>query len=371
MDDKLVNGIDAQDILDDTESLVDKLIKRKRKWTGVAVFWFIIWLLIIMYMFWLGFFHQDTVKPPQPTPVTTEESTPTPEPDPTPTSESIEVYEYNLKSVGVSTPFTDSLISQGSNNPTFTHVYGSDEGITGSTGGAYYVNDSAITAYDSSFSVLWELNKGDDCFTAERTDSSKRFKSDAKSLLDVTGTTNLGAIYGNAVEGYENVRPLICITEGNVSKGADGIAVILPSSTTEEQIANGVSTFLEKVNALNLQLTISDAGSVWNMDDKTIDDFKSMLGDSFSSTGYRISSTGNDDISILGSADGGISIKSLADLEAGNKIVYITLERFYLMDDMHSHTSAAYYSKYLQGDDIELFSDLDTFHKAVSDEYNN
>src|SRR5574344_3058041 len=101
MDDKLVNGIDAQDILDDTESLVDKLIKRKRKWTGVAVFWFIIWLLILMYMFWLGFFHQDTVKSPQPTPVTTEEPTPTPE--------SIEVYEYNLKSVGLSTPFTDSL----------------------------------------------------------------------------------------------------------------------------------------------------------------------------------------------------------------------------------------------------------------------
>src|SRR5574344_52507 len=120
MDDKLVNGIDAQDILDDTESLVDKLIKRKRKWTGVAVFWFIIWLLILMYMFWLGFFHQDTVKSPQPTPVTTEEPTSTPEPDPTPTSESIEVYEYNLKSVGVSTPFTDSLISQGSSNPTFT-----------------------------------------------------------------------------------------------------------------------------------------------------------------------------------------------------------------------------------------------------------
>lgn len=359
MDDKLVNGIDAQNILDDTESLVDKLIKRKRKWTGIAVFWFIIWLLILMYMFWLGFSNQDTVKP---TPVTTEE--------PTPTYESIEIYEYNLKSVGLSTPFTDSLMYQSSDTPTFTRVYGSDEVIIGSIPGPYYVNDSAITDYDSIFSVVWELNKGDDCFTAERTDSSERFKSDAKSLSDVTGTTYLGAIYGNAIEGYENVRPLICITEGTVSKGADGIAVILPSSTTEEQIDNGVSTFLEKVNALNLQLTISDAGSVWNMDDKTIDDFKSMLGDSFSSTGYRISSTGNDDISILGSADGGISIKSLADLEAGNKIVYITLERFYLMDDLHGHTSAAYYSKYLQGDDIELFSDITALLKVVADAYN-
>lgn len=363
MDDKLTNGMDTQSVLDDTESTLEKLVKTKRRWTGIAVFWFIVWLLIIMYMFYF-FTHRDTVKPIEPTPIATEESTPTPD-----TTESIDVYEYNLTSVGVSVPFTDNLFTVDAGGYGFNHEYGNDNVDTYAVDGAYRVNDSALTAYDESYSISWEVSKGDDNFTAERSNSSDDFATTTENKSSITGLTNLGAIYGGAVEGYENVRPLICITEKKVSKGINAVAVVLPESTSDEEIEAGVSTFLEKVNAMNIKFSIADIGSYWNMNGKTIEDFKSLLGESFSSTGYILSSTDEDDISIAYTNEG-LAVKSL-EIKDGDKVVYINLERFYLVNDMHGHTSAAFYSKYLQGDSsFEVFSDITAMQETLSKEYN-
>ena len=95
MDDKIVNGIDTQNALDDIEISIDKLIKKKRLWTGIAVLCFIVWLLILMYTIFWGTAHQDTIKPTEPPP--TIANKPIKEPKQVNKTENIKVKEYQRK----------------------------------------------------------------------------------------------------------------------------------------------------------------------------------------------------------------------------------------------------------------------------------
>lgn len=348
-----------EDVIRASESLGDSirhdeylelLRKKLKKWRLAALSSVIVFLMVILYACG-SIKHSDTIVP---------KDTQKPEPTETVTppvdkeAESIEIYEYVIKAAGVTPDFTDDLMI-----PDLAGLKG---------------NDEAIDAYGKSYSVDWVMEQGDDSFTAERQAGEKYFIGD-KPFSFTNGGINYN-IYGEVLaympsKTYEAFISVSPVENSMRSRGVSSIAVVLPESTSEEDISSGVSAFLEKFKSLNWRLSgeqdveyqeFFEGRRQWDILDRSQEDMAQMLGDCFGVQGYRLTSNPEDgDIHFLGSGD-----KTTVDSEYikdGDKIVFISLERF----SMNSDRTAAFYSKYLQGGDLKVFSSQDSLDAYLSE----
>lgn len=339
MDDKTVNGMDTQNVLDDTEQTIDKLIKKKRLWTGIAVFWFIVWLLIIMYMIFYGKSYQDTIKPPEITPVSDAEPEPTltPTPEPTPKVESVSVQEYVVKFDKLSPKYTGKL----------TDEYGS------------YRLD-AVESYGRKCRITYKIKAGDDNFTAKRTDDSELFTSSDKLFKSFTGTSMVIVDAGDTAEIFEKLTKGLPRDKGirivverdrpgyTDPKEIKGVGVIV---SDKGSIASGVSTLEKKINSL--KDNGQQDGSLYTVAYLSLQEYADLVGECFNTRGQIISSTGEGDILLQKTSDGGVSIKA-DDLKDGDTLVFFSLDRIFF-----TKRTAAVYSKILQNDYSEIYKVFD------------
>ena len=330
---------DLEDVIRGDEHL--GVLKRIRsRWKAAALTSILLFLMTILYACGSAR-HSDTIVPTSTVPEQGETATAAP-----PVGdgiESIEVYEYVIKPDGITPDFTEDLL------------------IPDSIG--LIMNVDAIEAYGKSYTVNWIVEKGDDDFTAERQAGKKVFFSD-KPLSSFTNGSIISNICGETLIN----KALIAIEPGQEDVGGvETIAVILPESYSEDEILNGVSTFLEKFKGLNWRLSGEQdtkyqyhSRRYWDILDKSQEDMIEMLGDSFGMQGYLITSNPEQgDIKFLGEGDK-TTIES-EYIKDGDKIVFINYDRF----SMNSDVTAAFYSKYLQGDSslkvFDSYNDLDSF----------
>lgn len=329
---EIENGIDTQDVLDDTEIAIDKLVKKKRMWTGIAVFWFIVWLLIIMYMFFGGVSHQDTIKPPEPT-VTKE---------PEPEVQSISVQEYIIKAVDLSPDYTGNCFVDIEFDETEGYVFAN-------------INDDDLRPYGESCVVTYTIEAGDDNFVAERTDENVLFTSSDKSFDSLTGTTTLAVfkhyddskVAQQTDKDYDSQWVRVVkdyYTDPTVIKG---VGVIVSDAGS---IANGVSTLEARINDLQdngcLQGEVSGDTvneTFYTIDKLSFEEYANLVGECFNTKGYIVSSTDEGDVLFTKSSDGGISIKA-DELKEGDILVFFSLDRYCFTDG-----TAGMYSKVLGG----------------------
>lgn len=338
MDDKTVNGMDTQNVLDDTEQTIDKLIKKKRLWTGIAVFWFIVWLLIIMYMIFYGKSYQDTIRPPVTTsePVTGQTITPAPTIEPTPKVESVSVQEYDIKFDKLSPKYTGKL----------TDEYGG-------------LRLDAVESYGRKCRITYKIKAGDDNFTAKRTDDSELFTSSDKLFKSFTGTSmvivdagDTAEIFKKLTEGLPTDKGICIVVERDRPKYIDpkeikGVGVIVSDT---DSISNGVSTLEKKINSLKDNGLQDDLYTVAYL---SLREYADLVGKCFNTKGYIVSSTGEGDVLFQKTPDGGVSIKA-DDLKDGDTLVFFSLDRF-----LFTKRTAAIYSKILQNDYSEIYKVFD------------
>lgn len=366
MDDKTVNGMDTQNVLDDTEQTIDKLIKKKRLWTGIAVFWFLVWLLIIMYMIFYGRSYQDTMKPPEITPVSDAEPEPTltPTPEPTPKMEGVSVKEYVIKFDKLSPKYTGKLFVETNDFRTVCSSF---------TGGKVNYKGfppDALENYGKKCYITYKIKAGDDNFTAERTDESKLYTGIDKSFKSFTGSTSITVDYSSSpeIEGKRNARWFggdkyyknkgiwFVVERDRPSLHPDpkvikGVGVIVSDT---DSISNGVSTLEKKINSLKDNGQAEGKNEVmYTVGNLSLKEYADLVGKCFNTKGYIVSSTGEGDVLFQKTSDGGVSIKA-DDLKDGDTLVFFSVDRVFF-----TRYTAGMYSKVLQNDYSEILKVYD------------
>ena len=360
MDDKTVNGMDTQNVLDDTEQTIDKLIKKKRLWTGIAVFWFIVWLLIIMYMIFYGKSYQDTIKPPEITPVSDAEPEPTltPTPEPTPKVEGVSVKEYIVKFDKLSPKYTGKLYVETNN---IGDVYAEYKGVNAGYEG---INIDAVESYGERCYITYKIEEGNDNFKAERTDGSKLYTGIDKSFKSFTGSTSiivddcstpeLAKKKSKKWSGHKGLWIVVerdrpnCHPDPKVIKG---VGVIVSDT---DSISNGVSTLEKKLNSLK-DNGLAEGGEkvFYTVCNLSLKEYADLVGKCFNTKGYIVSSTGEGDVLFQKTPDGGVSIKA-DDLKDGDTLVFFSVDKVFF-----TGRTAAIYSKILQNDYSEILEVYD------------
>ena len=321
---------------DDKKTLLEKRIKRRGKWTGIAVFLFIIWLLILMYMFFVVSSRQDTIKPSESVPTVVDESELA--------AGTINIKEYIVKTDSISPEYTGDI-----------WLPPNDDG--GSQG--YEVcnlNVADLTAYSATCSVTYNVLEGDDNFSAKSIDgvftsADKTFDSFTGSTV-VTPTNHITNDDGDtamAINKELGTTKWIKLfknayIDSNIIKG---VAVIV---SDDSQVANGVSTLGTRLNELNDCGMLGGASggrfpseAKYTINNFTLEEFANFVGECFHTKGYTISSAGEGEINFSATSTGGISIES-SDLKDGDTLIFISTDRI----DINPRT-AGQYSKIQSG----------------------
>ena len=348
---EIENSIDTQDILEDTELTIDKLIKKKMIWTGIAVFWFIVWLLIIMYMFFGNRSHRDTIKPPESTPVTTADLKQEITLEPTSKVGSISVKEYIIKFDKLSPKYTGKLYVETNN---IGDVYAEYKGVN-----AWYkgINIDAVESYGKECHITYKIEEGNDNFTAERTDESKLFTSSDKLFKSFTGTTTVivdscstPELSMKKSEKWIGHKGLWIVVERDRPEFPDpkaikGVGVIV---SDEVSISDGVSALEKEINSLKDNGQSTRYENLYTVDGLSLQEYADLVGKCFNTKGYIISSTDEGEVQFQKTSDGGVSIKA-DNLKEGDTLVFFSLDRVFF-----THRTAAIYSKILQNDYSEI-----------------
>ena len=267
--------------LDDADQEIDRLIRKKHFWGTLAVIFFIIWLLIIMYILYPGQVHQDTIKPPNEPETITEEGT-NPETDtvdekPDIEPERVHITEYVIKADKISPIFEGAITKE-----TETHGRG--------------MNEEEILAYTDNCSLSYIVEEGDNSFIATREDSSSPFIGVNYSFDNLTGSSQT-IVDGGSIDTEADRKRIIehseeCGKKDHIVVEKDrytkpneivGVAVILKDI---EGVPEGLSTLKEKLNALNDNGTLETMYTVGGM---SLPEFASFVGECFGTKGYTIS----------------------------------------------------------------------------------
>lgn len=337
MDDKIVNGIDTQNALDDIEISIDKLIKKKRLWTGIAVLCFIVWLLILMYTIFWGTAHQDTIKPTEPPP--TIANKPIKEPKQVNKTENIKVKEYVFKADDLVPKYTgDCYVKVG--------YYGD-----GSDRMCYNPAVEALEAYSKKCAIKYKVEVGDDNFTASREDSNASFVSDKKFSSFTGYKQTVVAMDIGSDNNYEEKckecgdnRWVIVAEDPFTRKDLiTGVGVIV---SDESSIQSGVDALLKKVNALKFNGVDKPHCEIFTLGYLSPQETLDLVGECFNTKGYLLTNSeykGVDSILLEQTSNGGVSL-SCPDLKDGDTLVYFSMEDWFF-----TKYSAGQYSKILQG----------------------
>lgn len=332
----------GEDAVDSQQHLeyIEVLKKIRRRWRTAALTSMLVFLSVILYACG-STKHSDTIVPTAGTPEPTVTAAPPDEAD-----ERIEVYEYVIKPDGISPEFTEDVM------------------IPGFEGIAWMDNIEAMLAYADTYSINWIMENGDDNFTAERKTGETAFKSEKPYEFTNNYTTykiSDGSVCNADKNVYQACISILPEERADYAGGVTSIAVVLPGSTSEGDISNGVSAFLENFKGLDWRQEGGQDGSdAWNILDKSREDMAQMLGESFGVQGRVItSSPAAGDIHFLG--EGGKTVVESEYIGDGDKIVFITLERF----KMGKGFVPAYYSKYLQGNS-QFLKEFDSREALVS-----